>query len=82
MIRTNEIRKGLKQIQYSLATLDETRLRPRAIAANCHLTTVQRAVTREEINLSMSQVLSGLIFSVCLVGLLTWGALRYWLFAR
>jgi hypothetical protein len=82
MIRTNEIRTGLKQIQYSLAALDETRLQPRAIVANYHLTAVQRAVTREEINLSVSQVLSGLIFSVCVVGLITWGALRYWLFAR
>jgi hypothetical protein len=82
MIRTNEIRTGLKQIQYSLATLDETRLQRRAIAANHHVKTVQRAVTREEINLSVSQILSGLIFSVCVVGLITWGALRYWLFAR
>jgi hypothetical protein len=82
MIRANEIRRGLSQIQYSLAALDETRLQPRAVGARQQVKNVRQAATAAEIDLSVSQVLSGFAFSLFFLGFVVWGAFRYWLFAK
>jgi hypothetical protein len=82
MIRVNEIRKGLSQIQYSLAALDETRIQPRAFVTRDQLSAIRQTATPAEIDLSVSQVLSGLAFSLFLTGFVIWAVFRYWLFAK
>ena len=73
MIRAGEIRKGNGQIQFSLAVLKATQLQPRVKLPS-------PSFTRNEINLSGSQVLVGWLSALCTVGLLLWAFIKLWLF--
>jgi hypothetical protein len=75
MIRTDEIRKGNSQIQFSLAVLGATQLQPRVKLSN-----PSPSFTPNEINLSASQVLVGSISALCTVGLLLWAIIKLWVF--
>jgi hypothetical protein len=77
MIRTGEIRKGNGQIQFSLTVLDTAQLRPRLRVGDAK---PAPSFTRNEINLSGSQVLAGSLSALCTVGLLLWVIIRLWLF--
>jgi hypothetical protein len=82
MIRIDEIRKGDGQIQFSLAAIEGARLRTRARAMNERVAAAERAITPNEINLSGSQLLVGLVSGLCLVSLFAWGVVRVWLFRQ
>jgi hypothetical protein len=77
MIRTDEIRKGNGQIQFSLTVLDTTRLRPRL---NVGTAKPASSFTSDGVNLSGSQVLVGSLSALCAVSLLIWAIIRLWLF--
>lgn len=79
MIRTNEIRKGNGQIQFSLAVLEATQLKPRVKLSSVNSSA---SLTRNEINLSGSQVFAGWLSALCAVGLLSWAIIRLWLFEQ
>jgi hypothetical protein len=76
MIRAGEIRKGNGQIQFSLAVLEATHLQPRVKLSNAN---PSPSSTRNEINLSGSQVLVGALSALCTVGLLLWAIIKLWL---
>jgi len=82
MIRTDETRKGDGQIQFSLAATEGARLRTRTWTMNERVAVAERAITPNEINLSGSQLLVGLVSGLCLVSLFAWGVVRVWLFGR
>jgi hypothetical protein len=77
MIRTEEIRKGDSQIQFSLQVLDYTQLQPKS-----KIEAVDTAVSAEEqgLVLSGSQVLIGFLSALCGMFLLFWAFLRLWLY--
>jgi len=77
MIRAGEIRKGNGQIQFSLAVLEATQLQPRMKLSNAN---PSRSFTRNEINLSGSQVLVGSLSALCKVALLLWAIIKLWQF--
>jgi hypothetical protein len=77
MIRTGEIRKGNGQIQFSLAVLETTQLRPRQKVDNDD---PALSFSRNGINLSGSQVLITSLSALCTIGLLLWAIFRLWLF--
>jgi hypothetical protein len=77
MIRPGEVRKGNGQIQFSLAVLDTTQLRPKLSVGNAKSAP---SFTRSGINLSGSQVLVGWLSTSCTVGLLVWAIIHLWLF--
>jgi hypothetical protein len=77
MIRADEIRKGEGQIQFSLAVLDTTQLRPKT---KIDASNSARPSTGEGINLSGSQVLVGFVSALCGASLLFWTVLKLWLF--
>ena len=77
MNRADEIRKGNGQIQFSLAVLTATRLQPGVKLSN---TSLSASITRNEINLSGSQVLVGWLSALSTVGLLLWAIIKLWLF--
>ena len=76
MIRAGEIRKGNGQIQFSLAVLEATQLRPKLKVG---IANPSPSSTRNEINLSGSQVLVGALSALCTVGLLLWAIIKLWL---
>jgi uncharacterized membrane protein YccC len=80
MVRTNEIRKGDGQIEFSLAALEATQLQPRARAMNRRPSVAERALTPYEVSINGIQVLIGLAFGMCFVSLFVWGVVRHWLF--
>jgi hypothetical protein len=84
MLHANEIRKGQEQIQFSLAVLEGARLQPRPGAVNRQpsAVTAEHALEPYEINLSVSQVLIGLVAGVGSLGLFVWALVRLWLFGR
>lgn len=76
MIRTDEIRKGDGQIQFSLAVLHSTQLRQLKVGdAN-----PVPSFTGNGINLFSSQVLVGSLSALCMIGLLLWAIIELWLF--
>lgn len=77
MIRADEIRKGLGQIQFSLAVLDTAQLKPRLIRG---VDATTRSFARSEIDFSGSQVLIGFVSALGGVSLLIWAIVRLWLF--
>jgi hypothetical protein len=77
MIRTDEFRKGMGQIQFSLTVLDTTQLRPRLIVGSAK---PSPSFARNGINLSGSQVLVGWLSALGAVGLLLWAITQLWLF--
>jgi hypothetical protein len=77
MIRTDEFRKGMGQIQFSLTVLDTTQLRPRLSVGSAK---PSPSFARDGINLSGSQVLVGWLSAVGAVGLLLWAIIQLWLF--
>jgi hypothetical protein len=77
MIRAGEIRKGSGQIQFSLAVLETTQLRPKLKLSNAN---PAPWFTPNEINLSGSQVLVGSLSALSTVGLLLWAIIKLWLF--
>jgi hypothetical protein len=77
MIRAGEIRKGNGQIQFSLAVLEITQLRPKLKLINANPAS---SFTRNETNLAGSQVLVGSLSALCVVGLLLWAIIKLWLF--
>jgi len=77
MIRSDEIRKGNGQIQFSLTVLDTTRLRPRLNVCSAKPAS---SFINGGISLSGSQVLVGSLSALCAVGLLIWAIIRLWLF--
>jgi len=79
MIRADEIRKGDGQIQFSLAVLDTTQLRPKT-KIDASNSARPRPSTGEGINLSGSQVLVGSMSALCGASLLFWTFLKLWLF--
>lgn len=78
MIRADEIRKGNGQIQFSLSVLEATQLQPGVKLSN--VSPPFPSLTRNEINLSGSQVLVGWLSALCTVGLLLWAIIKLWLF--
>jgi hypothetical protein len=77
VIRADEIRKGDGQIQFSLAILDTTQLRPKT-KIDASNAARPRPSTGEAISLSGSQVLVGsALFGA---SLLFWAFLKLWLF--
>jgi len=76
MIRAGEIRKGNGQIQFSLAVLETTQLQPRVKLRNAN---PSPSFTRNEINLSGSQVLVGSLSALCTVGMVSWAIIKLWL---
>jgi hypothetical protein len=84
MLHANEIRKGQEQIQFSLAVLEGPRLQPRPVPLSRQTSAIaaQRALKPYEINLSVSQVLIGLVAGVGSLSLFVWALVRLWLFAR
>jgi hypothetical protein len=79
VIRADEIRKGDGQIQFSLAILDSTQLRPKT-KIDASNSARPRPSTGEAINLSGSQVLVGSVSAACGATLLFWAFLKLWLF--
>ena len=77
MIRTDEIRKGNGQIEFSLTVLGTSHYRPKLKLSNANPAT---SLTRNEISLSGSQVLAGWLSALCTLGLLLWAIIRLWLF--
>jgi hypothetical protein len=77
MIRADEIRKGSGQIQFSLAVLTAARLQPGVKLSNA---SSSPSFTRNEINLSGSEVLVGWLSALSTVGLLLWAIIKLWLF--
>ena len=77
MIRTGEIRKGDGQIQFSLAVLETTQLRPKLKVDNA---APAHSFSRNGINLSGSQVLIASLSALCTIGLLLWVIIQLWLF--
>jgi hypothetical protein len=77
MIRAGEIRKGNGQIEFSLAVLDTTQLRPKLSVGNAK---PAPSFTRNGIILSGSQVLVGSLAALSTVSLLLWAVIRLWLF--
>jgi hypothetical protein len=77
MIRTGEIRKGNGQIQFSLAVLETTRLRPKLKVDNAD---PALSFSRNGINLSCSPLLIGSLSALCTIGLLLWVIIQLWLF--
>jgi hypothetical protein len=77
MIRTDEIRKGNGQIEFSLTVLGTSQLRPKLKLSNANSAP---SFTRNEINLSGSQVLVGWLSALCTLGLLSWAIIQLWLF--
>jgi hypothetical protein len=82
MIRTDELRRGRSQIQFSLAALGDTKLQPRIVPRSRAISVAQSATNPYELNLSGIQVLLGLLVGVCFVSLFVWGLVRYLLFAQ
>ncbi len=76
MIRADEIRKGNGQIHFSLSVLETAQLRPKLKLSNA---SPGPSFTRNEINLSGSQVLVGFLCALCTVGLLLWAIIKLWL---
>jgi|HubBroStandDraft_6_1064221.scaffolds.fasta_scaffold2066871_1 hypothetical protein len=76
MIRAGEIRKGNGQIQFSLAVLEATQLQPSVKLSNVN---PSPSFTRNEFNLSGSQVFVGSLSALCTVGLLLWAIIKLWL---
>ena len=81
MIHPDERRKGVKQIQFSLEALQGAYLRPRGGTINNDTLFAQRPVSSYELNLSISQVILGLLSTVCVGSLVAWAFVKYWLFA-
>jgi hypothetical protein len=77
MIRTGEIRKGNGQIQFSLAVLETTKLRPKLKVDNADLAL---SFSWNGINLSGSQVLFASLSVLSTIGLLLWVIIQLWLF--
>lgn len=77
MIRTGEIRKGNGQIQFSLAVLETTQLRPKLKVDNADLAL---SFSRNGINLSGAQVLIASLSALSTIGLLLWVIIQFWLF--
>jgi hypothetical protein len=77
MIRTDEIRKGNGQIEFSLTVLGTSQLRAKRKLTNAN---PAPSFTRNEINLSGSQLLVGSLSALYTVGLLVWAIIRLWLF--
>jgi hypothetical protein len=77
MIRADEIREGLGQIQFSLGVLEVTRPQPKLRLVNA---ASARPFTREGISLSGSQVLVAFLSALSSVSLLLWAFLHLWLF--
>ena len=79
MIRADEIREGLGQIQFSLGVLEATELQPKLRLANA---APASPLTREGISLSGSQVLVAFLSAFSSVSLLLWAFLHLWLFGE
>jgi hypothetical protein len=78
MIRTDEIRKGNGQIEFSLTVLGTAKLRPNPKLRNAN---PAASLARNEINLSGSQLLVGwLISALCAISLLLSAIIKLWLF--
>ncbi len=77
MIRADEIREGLGQIQFSLGVLEATQLQPKLKLVQA---APARPFTREGISLSGSQVLVAFLSALGSVSLLLWAFLHLWLF--
>ena len=75
MLRADEIRKGNGQIQFCLTVL-ETQRQPRLTLRSSN---PAPSFTRNEINLSGSQVLVGSLSALGTVGLLLWAIIKLWL---
>jgi hypothetical protein len=84
MLHANEIRKGQEQIQFSLVVLEGARLQPRPVAVDRQPSAIaaQRALKPYEIDLSVSQVLIGLVAGVGSLSLFIWALVRLWLIGR
>ena len=80
MYRPGEVRKGPAQLQFSSVALS-TNLRPR-MSANIQPIAVAQPVFTEQLSLSGTQVLSGLLLGVALAGLFVWIFVNHWLFGR
>ena len=78
VIRADEIRKGDGQIQFSLAILASTQLRPKT-KIDASNSARPRLSSGEAINLSGSQVLVGSVSALCGASLLFWVFLKLWL---
>src|ERR1700751_842863 len=76
MIRTDEVRKGNGQIEFTLAVLGAPQLRPKLKLSNA---IPAPSFTPNEINLSGSQVLVGWLSALCTAGLLSWAIIKLWL---
>ena len=79
MIRADEIREGLGQIQFSLGVLDATQLQPKLRLVNA---APASPFTCEGISLSGSQVLVAFLSAFSSVSLLLWAFLHLWLFGE
>jgi hypothetical protein len=77
MIRTDEIRKGNGQIEFSLTVLGTAKLRPEPKLRNAN---PAASLARNEINLSGSQLLVGWLSALCAVSLLLSAIIKLWLF--
>ena len=83
-MHASEIRKGEEQIQFSLAIFEGAELHPQAVTVHRHTPAAAagRALKPYEINLSVSQVLLGLLTGVGAVSLFVWALVRLWLFGQ
>jgi len=81
MYRPGEVRKGPAQLQFSSVALSRN-LRPRMSANKQPIAAAQPAIVTGQLNLSGTQVLSGLLLGVALAGLFVWIFVNHWLFGR
>ncbi len=79
MIAPSEVRKGVGQIGFPLATLEGKKVQPKPVATRLDQ---DAAVARFEINLSGSQLLTGFATALCFMGVLLWALLKLWLFEQ
>jgi hypothetical protein len=77
MIRTDEIRKGSGQLQFSLTVLESPQFRPKVTLGTGNPASL---ITRGGVNLTGSQVLVGFLSALCTTCLLLWAIIRLWLF--
>jgi hypothetical protein len=80
MLRAGELRKGQEQIQFSLAALQEARLRPRVDRIATKVVAAERILPIHALNLSGSQILVAVVSALVSTGLFAWAVIRLWLF--
>lgn len=78
----NEVQEADSEIQQPLTAPNAALLHPTARLVDERSAVAQRAVNSGRLEISGSQVLSGFLFGLCLVGLFVAGIVRFWLFAR